>query len=45
MKSSRISSRWMVASDFTGKESEKLNIFSKATQLEMAELGLGLRCK
>lgn len=35
----------MVASDFTGKESEKLNIFSKATQLEMAQLGLGLRFK
>lgn len=33
----------MTESDFTGKESEKLSIFPKATQLEMAELGLKLR--
>lgn len=33
----------MIVSDFIGKESEKLNNFPKATQLEVAELGLKLR--
>lgn len=33
----------MTVSDFIGKDSEKLNNFSKATQLEMAELVLKLR--